>query len=69
MNLNQLRKEKEQLQSRIASLQQKLNSLEAQETELENSEILKTVRSLKLKPSELDGLLTRLKRNPFEDVK
>ena len=69
MNLNQLRKEKAQLQTRIASLQQKLTSLEAQETELENSEILKTVRSLKLKPSELDGLLTRLKRNPFEEVK
>jgi ABC-type phosphate transport system auxiliary subunit len=69
LNLAQLRKEKSQLQSRIQTLQEKLEALEAKETELENTEILKTVRALSLKPSELDGLLDRLKCNPFEVIK
>jgi predicted nuclease with TOPRIM domain len=69
LNLAQLRKEKSQLKLRIQTLQEKLEALEAKETELENTEILKTVRALSLKPSELDGLLARLKRNPFEEIK
>jgi len=68
LNLNQVRNEKEQTQTRLQSLQEKLQKLEAKETELENTEILKTVRALKLRPSELDGLLARLKRNPFEEI-
>ena len=68
MNLSQLRKEKEQIQKRIQSLQEKLTHLESKETEMENSEILKTVRALKLKPSQLDELLVRLKRNPFTEI-
>lgn len=68
MNLSQLRKEKEQTQKRIQSLQEKLTALESKETEMENSEILKTVRALKLKPSQLDELLVRLKRNPFIEI-
>ncbi len=68
MNLNQLRKEKAQIQERIQGLQEKLTALESKETELENSEILKTVRALNLKPSQLDELLVRLKRNPFAEI-
>ena len=67
MNLSQVRKEKQQVQDRIQSLQEKLTALESKETEMENSEILKTVRALKLKPSQLDELLVRLKRNPFTE--
>ena len=68
MNLSQLRKEKEQIQKRIQSLQEKLTDLESKETEMENSEILKTVRALKLKPSQLDELLVRHKRKPFTEI-
>jgi prefoldin subunit 5 len=68
MNLNQLRKEKEQIQNRIQGLQEKLSALESKETEMENSEILKTVCALNLKPSQLDELLVRLKRNPFTEI-
>ena len=35
---------------------------------MENSEILKSVRALHLRPSELDALLKRLKQNPFEEI-
>jgi hypothetical protein len=61
--------EKKKVSLNYASRQEKLEALEAKETELENTEILKTVRALSLKPSELDGLLARLKRNPFEEIK
>ena len=35
---------------------------------MENSEILRTVRALQLRPSELDALLKRLKQTPFQNL-
>lgn len=68
MNLTQLRTEKIKTETRIQVLQEKLNALNEKEIELENSEILKTVRALQLRSSELDALLKRLKQNPFEEL-
>lgn len=68
MNLTQLRTEKTKTEARIQALQEKLKSLNEKEIELENSTILKTVHALKLRPSELDALLKRLKQNPFEEI-
>ena len=68
MNLTQLRTEKIKTETRIQVLQEKLNALNEKEIELENSEILKSVRALHLRPSELDALLKRLKQNPFEEL-
>ncbi|HOZ37560.1 MAG TPA: DUF4315 family protein [Anaerolineaceae bacterium] len=68
MNLTQLRTEKIKTETRIQVLQEKLNALNEKEIELENSEILKTVRALQLRPSELDALMKRLKQNPFEEL-
>ena len=68
MNLTQLRTEKIKTETRIQVLQEKLNALNEKEIELENSTILKTVHALKLRPSELDALLKRLKQNPFEEI-
>ena len=49
-------------------MQEKLKALNEKETEMENSEILRTVRALQLRPSELDALLKRLKQNPFQNL-
>ena len=68
MNLSQLRTEKIKLETRIQTLQVKLKALNEKETEMENSEILRTVRALQLRPSELDALLKRLKQNPFQNL-
>ena len=68
MNLSQLRTEKIKLETRIQTLQVKLKALNEKEIEMENSEILKTVRALQLRPSELDALMKRLKQNPFEEL-
>ena len=68
MNLSQLRTEKTKTEIRIQALQKKLNALNEKEIEMENSEILKTVRALHLRPSELDALLKRLKQNPFQEI-
>lgn len=68
MNLTQLRTEKTKTEARIQALQEKLKSLNEKEIELENSEILKTVHALRLRPSELDALLKRLKQNPFQEI-
>ncbi len=68
MNLTQLRTEKVKTETRIQVLQEKLNALNEKEIELENSEILKTVHALRLRPSELDALLKRLKQNPFQEI-
>lgn len=68
MNLSQLRTEKVKLETRIQTLQEKLKALNEKEIEMENSEILKTVRALHLRPSELDALLKRLKQNPFQEI-
>ena len=35
---------------------------------MENSEILRTVRALQLRPSELDAFLKRMKQNPFQNL-
>ena len=67
MNLTQLRTEKIKTETRIQVLQEKLNALNEKEIELENSEILKTVRALLLRPSELDALMKLLNQNPFEE--
>jgi hypothetical protein len=67
MNLTQLRTEKTKIETRIQGLQEKLDSLKEKEIELVNSEILKTVHALQLRPSELDTFLKRLKKNPFEE--
>ena len=42
--------------------------LNEKEIEMENSEILKTVHALRLRPSELEALLKRLKQNPFQKI-
>ena len=68
MNLDQLRAEKAKTEARLQALQEKLKTLNEKETEMENSEILKTVRALQLRPSELDDLLKRLKQNPFQNL-
>ena len=68
MNLSQLRTEKVKLETRIQTLQEKLKALNEKEIEMENSEILKTVHALRLRPSELDALLKRLKQNPFQEI-
>ena len=68
MNLSQLRTEKIKLETRIQTLQVKLKALNEKEIEMENSEILKTVHALRLRPSELDALLKRLKQNPFQEI-
>ena len=68
MNLPQLRTEKIKLETRIQTLQEKLKALNEKEIEMENSEILKTVHALRLRPSELDALLKRLKQNPFQEI-
>jgi uncharacterized coiled-coil protein SlyX len=68
MNLSQLRTEKIKLETRIQTLQEKLKALNEKEIEMENSEILKTVHALRLRPSELDALLKRLKQNPFQEI-
>jgi len=68
MNLSQLRTEKTKTEIRIQALQKKLNALNEKEIEMENSEILKTVHALRLRPSELETLLKRLKQNPFQEI-
>ena len=68
MNLSQLRTEKIKLETRIQTLQVKLKALNEKEIEMENSEILKTVHALRLRPSELETLLKRLKQNPFQKI-
>ena len=68
MNLSQLRTEKIKLETRIQTLQEKLKALNEKEIEMENSEILKTVHALRLRPSELEALLKRLKQNPFQEI-
>ena len=68
MNLSQLRTEKTKTEIRIQALQKKLNALNEKEIEMENSEILKTVHALRLRPSELEALLKRLKQNPFQEI-
>ena len=68
MNLSQLRTEKIKLETRIQTLQVKFKALNEKEIEMENSEILKTVHALQLRPSELDALLKRLKQNPFQKI-
>lgn len=68
MNLSQLRTEKAKIETRIQTLQEKLKALNEKEIEMENSEILKTVHALRLRPSELDALLKRLKQNPFQEI-
>ncbi len=68
MNLSQLRTEKVKLETRIQTLQEKLKALNEKEIEMENSEILKTVHALRLRPSELEALLKRLKQNPFQEI-
>jgi len=68
MNLSQLRTEKIKLETRIQTLQVKLKALNEKEIEMENSEILKTVHTLQLRPSELEALLKRLKQNPFQEI-
>ena len=68
MNLTQFRTEKVKLETRIQTLQEKLKALNEKEIEMENCEILKTVHALRLRPSELDALLKRLKQNPFQEI-
>jgi len=68
MNLSQLTTEKAKLETRIQTLQEKLKALNEKEIEMENSEILKTVHALRLRPSELETLLKRLKQNPFQKI-
>lgn len=68
MNLVQIRNEKAKTEARLQALQEKLKILNEKETEMENSEILRTVRALQLRPSELDALLKRLKQNPFQNL-
>ncbi|HHV05923.1 MAG TPA: DUF4315 family protein [Chitinophagales bacterium] len=68
MNLVQIRNEKAKTEARLQALQEKLKALNEKETEMENSEILRTVRALQLRPSELDALLKRLKQNPFQNL-
>ena len=68
MNLVQIRNEKANTEARLQALQEKLKALNEKETEMENSEILRTVRALQLRPSELDALLKRLKQNPFQNL-
>jgi len=68
MNLAQIRNEKAKTEARLQALQEKLKTLNEKETEMENSEILRTVRALQLRPSELDALLKRLKQNPFQNL-
>lgn len=68
MNLVQIRNEKAKTEARLQALQEKLKALNEKETEMENSKILRTVRALQLRPSELDALLKRLKQNPFQNL-
>lgn len=68
MNLVQIRNEKAKTEARLQALQEKLKTLNEKETGMENSEILRTVRALQLRPSELDALLKRLKQNPFQNL-
>jgi len=68
MNLAQIRNEKAKTEAHLQALQEKLKTLNEKETEMENSEILRTVRALQLRPSELDALLKRLKQNPFQNL-
>ena len=68
MHLSQLTTEKAKLETRIQTLQEKLKALNEKEIEMENSEILKTVHALRLRPSELETLLKRLKQNPFQEI-
>ena len=68
MNLVQIRNEKAKTEARLQALQEKLKALNEKETDMENSEILRTVRALQLRPSELDALLKRLKQNPFQNL-
>ena len=68
MNLVHIRNEKAKTEARLQALQEKLKALNEKETEMENSEILRTVRALQLRPSELDALLKRLKQNPFQNL-
>ena len=68
MHLVQIRNEKAKTEARLQALQEKLKTLKEKETEMENSEILRTVRALQLRPSELDALLKRLKQNPFQNL-
>lgn len=68
MNLVQIRNEKAKTEACLQALQEKLKALNEKETEMENSEILRTVRALQLRPSELDALLKRLKQNPFQNL-
>ena len=68
MHLSQLTTEKAKLETRIQTLQVKLKALNEKEIEMENSEILKTVHALRLRPSELETLLKRLKQNPFQEI-
>ena len=68
MNLVQIRNEKAKTEARLQALQEKLKALNEKETEMENSEILRTVRALQLRPSELDALLKLLKQNPFQNL-
>ena len=68
MNLVQIRNEKAKTEASLQALQEKLKTLKEKETEMENSEILRTVRALQLRPSELDALLKRLKQNPFQNL-
>lgn len=64
--LERLRQDIEKLTQRIKDQQQKLNTMQAQKTELENTEILELVRSIDATPETLAVLIKdlKLKANP-----
>jgi len=57
LKLKRIRAEKEKTKNKIAELQERLAVLEEQETEVENAEILATVRKANLSREEFDKFI------------
>jgi len=57
LKLKRIRAEKEKTKNKIAELQERLSILDEQETEIENAEILATVRKANLSNDEFDHFI------------
>lgn len=65
--IDKLAREIEKTRDKIAELQSRLRDLEAQKTELENTDIVAIVRSVNLTPAQLAEFIRRLQQNPAAD--
>ncbi|MDR0905240.1 MAG: DUF4315 family protein [Oscillospiraceae bacterium] len=59
----------ERTKAKISELQELLPELERQKTDLENTEIIKAVRSAYVKPGDVDAFIASLRVKPPTNIK